>query len=110
MKTNSYRRALAQGLDAVRANPKTILAVAAATAASAGPANAQGLSAAKSTLETFKSEILGIIPIVAVIALILLALAYAFKAAEKEVLIRWGIGVIIVGAASGIVDMMLGKT
>ena len=109
MKTNSYRRALAQGLDAVRANPKTILAVA-ATAASAGPANAQGLSAAKSTLETFKSEILGIIPIVAVIALILLALAYAFKAAEKEVLIRWGIGVIIVGAASGIVDMMLGKT
>ena len=108
MKTNSYRRALAQGLDAVRANPKTILA--AATAASAGPANAQGLSAAKSTLETFKSEILGIIPIVAVIALILLALAYAFKAAEKEVLIRWGIGVIIVGAASGIVDMMLGKT
>ena len=44
------------------------------------------------------------------IALILLALAYAFKAAEKEVLIRWGIGVIIVGAASGIVDMMLGKT
>ena len=36
--------------------------------------------------------------------------ASQWTAAEKEVLIRWGIGVIIVGAASGIVDMMLGKT
>ena len=37
----------------------------------------------------------------------LIGLAYAFKLAEKEVLVRWTAGMIIVGAASGIVDMLV---
>ena len=108
MKFNSYRRALALGLESVRANPTSILTVAAAVAMTAGPANAQGLSHAKSALETFKTEILGIVPIIAVIALIILGLMYMAKAVDKEGLIRWGTGIIIIGTASGITDMLLG--
>ncbi len=104
---NKYRRLAAQTLNSVRANPGSILMAAGVAATLATPAHAQGLSTAKSTLEKIKTEILGVVPILAVIALILIGLAYAFKLAEKEVLVRWTAGVIIVGAASGIVDMLV---
>lgn len=109
MKTKMFRAALAQGLESVRANPKSLLLAAAAVAVTASPANAQGLSNAKTVVEKFKTEVLGLIPAVCVVALILIGAAYAFKLAEKEVLIRWGAGVLIIGAASGIVDMFLGN-
>ena len=60
-------------------------------------------------VDKFKTEVLGIIPAICVVALILIGAAYAFKLAEKEVLIRWGAGVLIIGAASGIVDLFLGN-
>ena len=109
MKSQTFRAALAQGLESVRANPKSLLLAAAAVAVTATPAHAQGLSNAKSVVDKFKTEVLGIIPAICVVALILIGAAYAFKLAEKEVLIRWGAGVLIIGAASGIVDLFLGN-
>lgn len=83
-----------------------VAALALAAAASANPAYAAGLEGAKTILETFKTEILGIIPIVAVIALVLLGIGYATKMVDKETFVRWGIGCIIAGGASGIAGMI----
>jgi type IV secretory pathway VirB2 component (pilin) len=74
----------------------------------ASPAAAQGLSRARSVMDSFRSELLTIIPIVAVVALIVLGILYATKAVEFRSLMRWFVGVIIVGSASSLVAMLIG--
>lgn len=83
-----------------------VLAIALAAAAASNPAYAAGLEGAKGILETFKTEILGVVPIIAVIALVLLGIGYATKMVDKETFVRWGIGCIIAGGATGIADMI----
>ena len=72
-------------------------------------AQATGLQKAKTLLEKIKSEFLSIIPIIAIITLMGLAVGYLMGAIQKETLIRWVVGVIIIGSAAPITQMLLGS-
>jgi len=70
-------------------------------------AYAAGLQQAKGILETIKTEILGIVPIIAVIALISLCIGYMLNSVQKETFMRWGIGLVLIGSATQITNMLL---
>ena len=67
-----------------------------------------GLEKAKGILSTIQKDILSIVPIIAVIALICLGIGYAINSVQKDTFMRWGGGLIIVGSAAKITDMLLG--
>ncbi len=58
--------------------------------------------------EEIKTEILSIVPIIAVIALIGLGIGYAMNSVQKETFMRWAVGLIIVGSAAQITNMLIG--
>jgi hypothetical protein len=79
----------------------------AALASLATEAQAQGLSRARSTLQNFQSELMLFVPIVAVVSLIVLAVLWGLRVIHFRTLAQWGGGVLIVGAASQLVNMLL---
>ena len=78
-----------------------------ALACSAANAKAQGLSRARSTLQNFQSELMLFVPIVAVVSLIVLAILWGLRVIHFRTLAQWGGGVLLVGAASQLVNMLL---
>ncbi len=78
-----------------------------ALACSVATAQAQGLSRARSTLQNFQSELMLFVPIVAVVSLIILAILWGLRIIHFRTLAQWGGGVLIVGAASQLVNMLL---
>ncbi len=70
-------------------------------------ASAQGLSRARTTLQSFQSELLLFVPIVAVVSLIVLAVLWGLRVIHFRTLAQWGGGVLLVGAASQLVNMLL---
>ncbi len=81
--------------------------VVAVVVGSAGSANAQGLSRARSTLQTFQSELLLFVPIVAVVSLIVLGVLWGLRVIHFRTLAQWGGGVLLVGCAGQIVNMLM---
>ncbi len=89
-------------------NRKSIqILLAAAMASVAGASEAQGLSRARSTLQNFQSELMLFVPIVAVVSLIILAVLWGLRVIHFRTLAQWGGGILIVGAASQLVNMLL---
>jgi len=89
--------------------PKPIqLSLATAIVCFAGAAEAQGLSRARSTLQNFQAELMLFVPIVAVVSLIVLAVLWGLRVIHFRTLAQWGGGVLIVGAAGQLVNMLLG--
>ncbi len=82
--------------------PFALLATFAARAA-----EAQGLSRARSTLQTFQSELMLFVPIVAVISLVILGVLWGLRVIHFRQLAQWGGGILIVGAASQVVNMLM---
>ncbi len=78
-----------------------------ALASSAANAQAQGLSRARSTLQNFQSELMLFVPIIAVVSLIILAILWGLRVIHFRTLAQWGGGVLLVGAASQLVNMLL---
>ena len=78
-----------------------------ALASSAENAQAQGLSRARSTLQNFQSELMLFVPIIAVVSLIILAILWGLRVIHFRTLAQWGGGVLLVGAASQLVNMLL---
>ncbi len=68
---------------------------------------AQGLSRARTTLQAFQSELLLFVPIVAVVSLIILAVLWGLRVIHFRTLAQWGGGVLLVGCASQLVNMLL---
>ncbi len=82
-------------------------AVAMPLALLAGAAEAQGLSRARSTLQNFQGELMLFVPIVAVVSLVILAVLWGLRVIHFQTLAQWGGGVLIVGCASQLVNMLL---
>jgi len=72
-----------------------------------GLAQAQGLSKARTTLTNFQGEILLVVPIVAVLSLIVLGVLWGLRVIRFHTLVQWGGGILVVGCASQIVNMLL---
>ena len=70
-------------------------------------AEAQGLSRARSTLQNFQGELMLFVPIVAVVSLVILAVLWGLRVIHFRTLAQWGGGVLIVGCASQLVNMLL---
>lgn len=70
-------------------------------------ASAQGLSRARTTLQSFQSELLLFVPIVAVVSLIILAILWGLRVIHFRTLAQWGGGVLLVGCATQLVNMLL---
>ncbi len=70
-------------------------------------AEAQGLSRARSTLQSFQGELMQFIPIVAVISLVILGILWGLRVIRFTTLVQWGGGVLVVGCASQLVNMLL---
>jgi uncharacterized membrane protein len=70
-------------------------------------AEAQGLSRARSTLQNFQSELMLFVPIVAVVSLIILAVLWGLRVIHFRTLAQWAGGVLLVGCASQLVNMLL---
>ena len=68
---------------------------------------AQGLSKARSTMQAFQAELLLFIPIVAVVSLIVLAVLWGLRVIHFRTLVQWGGGVLLVGCATQLVNMLL---
>jgi len=83
------------------------LAIAVSMTAFAGSAEAQGLSRARSTLQNFQGELMLFVPIVAVVSLVILAVLWGLRVIHFRTLAQWGGGVLIVGCASQLVNMLL---
>lgn len=83
------------------------LAVALSVTFFAGSAGAQGLSRARSTLQNFQGELMLFVPIVAVVSLVILAVLWGLRVIHFRTLAQWGGGVLIVGCASQLVNMLL---
>ena len=81
--------------------------LAAAIASSAEKAQAQGLSRARSVLQNFQSELMLFIPIVAVVSLVVLGILWGLRVIRFTTLAQWGGGVLVVGCASQLVNMLL---
>ena len=81
--------------------------VAVAVASSASAVQAQGLSRARSTLQNFQSELMLFVPIVAVVSLIILGILWGLRVIHFRTLAQWGGGILIVGAATQLVSMLL---
>jgi type IV secretory pathway VirB2 component (pilin) len=78
-----------------------------ALASWAANTEAQGLSRARSTLQNFQSELMLFVPIIAVVSLIILAILWGLRVIHFRTLAQWGGGVLLVGAASQLVNMLL---
>ena len=78
-----------------------------ALASPAVGAQAQGLSRARSTLQSFQSELMLFVPIVAVVSLIVLGVLWGLRVIHFRTLAQWGGGILIVGAATQLVNMLL---
>ena len=78
-----------------------------AVASVATDAQAQGLSRARSTLQNFQSELMLFVPIVAVVSLIVLGVLWGLRVIHFRTLAQWGGGILIVGAATQLVNMLL---
>lgn len=63
------------------------------------PAFAGGLSKMKGGLDSFMSDYTLLIPTVATLALMVIGLGYSMKFLQKQDVIQWGIGILIVGSA-----------
>ena len=72
-----------------------------------GLTQAQGLSKARTTLTNFQGEILLVVPIVAVLSLIVLGVLWGLRVIRFHTLVQWGGGILVVGCASQIVNMLL---
>lgn len=83
------------------------LSLATAIVCFAGAAEAQGLSRARSTLQNFQAELMLFVPIVAVVSLIVLAVLWGLRVIHFRTLAQWGGGILIVGAATQLVNMLL---
>ncbi len=83
------------------------LALALPMAAFAAATEAQGLSRARSTLQNFQGELMLFVPIVAVVSLVILAVLWGLRVIHFRTLAQWGGGVLIVGCASQLVNMLL---
>ncbi len=70
-------------------------------------AEAQGLSRARTTLQSFQAELLLFVPIVAVVSLIVLAILWGLRVIHFRTLAQWGGGVLLVGCATQLVNMLL---
>ena len=70
-------------------------------------AEGQGLSRARTTLQNFQSELMLFVPIVAVVSLIILAVLWGLRVIHFRTLAQWGGGVLLVGCASQLVNMLL---
>ncbi len=70
-------------------------------------AQAQGLSRARTTLQSFQAELLLFVPIVAVVSLIVLAILWGLRVIHFRTLAQWGGGVLLVGCATQLVNMLL---
>ena len=68
---------------------------------------AAGLDQAKGILETIKTDVLSIVPIVSVIALIGMGAGFAMNMVDKSTFFKWGTGLLIVGSATKITEMLL---
>ena len=68
---------------------------------------AQGLSRARSVLQRFQSELMLFVPIVAVVSLIILAILWGYRVIHFRTLVQWGGGILLVGCASELVNMVL---
>ena len=88
-----------------RAMQRTVIAVTMSCVAVA--AEAQGLSRARTTLQSFQAELLLFVPIVAVVSLIVLAVLWGLRVIHFRTLTQWGGGVLLVGCASQLVNMLL---
>ncbi len=89
-------------------NRRSVMLLAAVVMLSdASAANAQGLSRARSTLQNFQSELMLFVPIIAVVSLIILAILWGLRVIHFRTLAQWGGGVLLVGAASQLVNMLL---
>ncbi len=84
---------------------RTVIAVAMSCVAAV--AEAQGLSRARTTLQSFQAELLLFVPIVAVVSLIVLAVLWGLRVIHFRTLAQWGGGVLLVGCASQLVNMLL---
>lgn len=82
-------------------------AVATISALASFNANAGGLAKAKGALDSFLSELHVIVPVAATIVLICLGLAYSWRMIQKDTLVQWGVGIIIVGSAAEIVALFV---
>ena len=81
--------------------------LAAGIMAATGTAEAQGLSRARSVLQNFQSELMLFIPIVAVVSLIILGILWGLRVIRFTTLAQWGGGVLVVGCATQLVNMLL---
>jgi hypothetical protein len=83
------------------------ITLAASILASAATAEAQGLSRARSVLQNFQSELMLFIPIVAVVSLVILGILWGLRVIRFTTLAQWGGGVLVVGCATQLVNMLL---
>ena len=84
-----------------------LFVIAVAMASSAATAEAQGLSRARTVLQNFQSELMLFIPIVAVVSLVVLGILWGLRVIRFTTLAQWGGGVLVVGCASQLVNMLL---
>ncbi len=70
-------------------------------------AEAQGLSRARSTLQNFQAELMLFVPIIAVVSLVILGVLWGLRVIHFRTLAQWGGGVLLVGVASQLVNMLL---
>ena len=73
----------------------------------AATVEAQGLSRARTSLQAFQAELLLFVPIVAVVSLIILAVLWGLRVIHFRTLVQWGGGVLLVGCATQLVNMLL---
>ncbi len=85
----------------------TKLVFAGAVAFAGRAAQAQGLSRARSTLQTFQSELMLFVPIIAVVSLVVLGILWGLRVIHFRTLAQWGGGVLLVGCAGQIVNMLM---
>ena len=83
------------------------LTFAVAMASLAATAEGQGLSRARTALQNFQAELLLFVPIIAVVSLIILAVLWGLRVIHFRTLAQWGGGVLLVGCASQLVNMLL---
>ncbi|WP_455474040.1 VirB2 family type IV secretion system major pilin TrwL [Bartonella sp. B30(2025)] len=70
------------------------------------PTYAKDLETAKKALEALQKQLVGIVPIAAAVILLCLAISYAGRFIEKDTFLRWSVGVIIAGSATGLAEML----
>ncbi|WP_455474041.1 VirB2 family type IV secretion system major pilin TrwL [Bartonella sp. B30(2025)] len=70
------------------------------------PTYAKDLETAGKALKALQKQLVDIVPIAAAVILLCLAISYAGRFIEKDTFLRWSVGVIIAGSATGLADML----